>query len=151
MQDDLITDEGSRKIGKAIYTEALSDRRGFRSDQIGIPDDDHEVWNEIYDSLGRAALAAALPLIRAGVAAAPMTGTEVLFADVAKRQDDAAARIKAKARAEAIEECAKVADDMGREEQTNTRDVDALMQACAREEMGYEIAAAIRKLGAGDG
>ena len=49
-------------------------------------------------------------------------------------------------RAAALEEAAGVADDMGREEQTNTRDVDALMQACAREEMGYEIADAIRAL-----
>jgi hypothetical protein len=60
----MITDEGRRKIGKAIYTEALSDRRGFRSDQIGIPDDDHEVWSEIYDDLARAALTAVLPMIR---------------------------------------------------------------------------------------
>jgi hypothetical protein len=49
-------------------------------------------------------------------------------------------------RAEVLEEAAMVADDMGREEQTNTRDVDALMQACAREEMGYEIAEAIRAM-----
>jgi hypothetical protein len=55
-------------------------------------------------------------------------------------------RERDEARAAALEEAAKVADDMGREEQTNTRDVDALMQACAREEMGYEIAAAIRAL-----
>jgi hypothetical protein len=98
-------------IGARIYDAALSDRRGFRPDQIGIPGTD-PVWTEIFIDLGKYAIDAVAPAIRAA----------------------------------ALEEAAKVADDMGREEQTNTRDVDALMQACAREEMGYEIAAAIRAL-----
>lgn len=38
------------KIGAAIYKHALADRRGFRPDQIGIPEDD-AVWSEIFTSL----------------------------------------------------------------------------------------------------
>jgi hypothetical protein len=67
---------------------------------------------------------------------------ETRIAELTRERDEA----RVAARAAALEEAAKVADDMGREEQTNTRDVDALMQACAREEMGYEIAEAIRAL-----
>ena len=45
------------KIGKAIYLSALDDRRGFRYDQLGIDDD--EIWKEIFEAMGDAALKAA--------------------------------------------------------------------------------------------
>lgn len=44
------------RIGKEIYLAALDDRRGFRYDQLGIHDD--EIWNEIFSSIGEAALTA---------------------------------------------------------------------------------------------
>ena len=44
------------KIGKRIYLNALDDRRGFRYDQLGIDDD--EIWNEIFEHIGREAIAA---------------------------------------------------------------------------------------------
>lgn len=44
------------KIGKAIYLNALDDRRGFRYDQLGIDDDD--LWTEIFEAMGREALEA---------------------------------------------------------------------------------------------
>lgn len=44
-------------IGREIYQAALDDRRGFRDDQIGIPNDD-DIWLEIFGAIGRAALAA---------------------------------------------------------------------------------------------
>lgn len=44
------------RIGQAIYLKALDDRRGFRYDQIGIYDD--KVWEEIFEAIGHAALAA---------------------------------------------------------------------------------------------
>ncbi len=44
------------KIGKAIYLEALDDRRGFRYDQLGIEDD--EIWTEIFEAIGAAAVSA---------------------------------------------------------------------------------------------
>lgn len=44
------------KIGKAIYMKALDDRRGFRYDQLGIDDD--EIWNDIFEAMGLAALSA---------------------------------------------------------------------------------------------
>lgn len=43
-------------IGWAIYHKALSDRRGFRDDQLGIPSDD-DVWLEIFAAIGEAARA----------------------------------------------------------------------------------------------
>ena len=43
-----------REIGRKIYMEALSDRRGFRDDQLGI--DDIDIWAEIFESMGRVAL-----------------------------------------------------------------------------------------------
>lgn len=43
------------KIGKQIYENALCDRRGFRPDQIGIPDED-EIWQEIFQAMGEFAL-----------------------------------------------------------------------------------------------
>lgn len=45
----------AQKLGRKIYRTALSHRRGFRSDQIGIPIDD-DVWLEIFDELGATAL-----------------------------------------------------------------------------------------------
>lgn len=44
------------KIGKEIYLTALDDRRGFRDDQLGI--EDNEIWTEIFESIGAAALKA---------------------------------------------------------------------------------------------
>lgn len=44
------------RIGKAIYMEALDDRRGFRYDQLGIEDED--IWLEIFEHMGREAIAA---------------------------------------------------------------------------------------------
>lgn len=44
------------RIGKAIYLDALDDRRGFRYDQLGIDDD--EVWTEIFEAIGTRAITA---------------------------------------------------------------------------------------------
>lgn len=49
------------KIGKKIYENALSDRRGYRPDQIGIPTED-EVWQEIFEAIGEHALHAVNPV-----------------------------------------------------------------------------------------
>ena len=46
--DDIGTME--QKFGREIYKKALSDRRGFRSDQIGIPVDD-DIWLEIFEDI----------------------------------------------------------------------------------------------------
>ena len=45
--------EAMRALGERIYEESLGDRRGFRSDQTGVPD---ELWPEIYEGIGRAAM-----------------------------------------------------------------------------------------------
>ncbi|WP_300379548.1 hypothetical protein [Henriciella sp.] len=45
----------ARRLGGAIYMEALSGRRGFRDDQMGI--DDVDIWAEIFEHIGRVALA----------------------------------------------------------------------------------------------
>lgn len=42
------------KIGKQIYDNALSDRRGFRDDQLGI--EDTEIWKEIFEAIGEHAM-----------------------------------------------------------------------------------------------
>jgi hypothetical protein len=47
------------KIGQAIYLKALDGRRGFRYDQLGIDDD--EIWTEIFEDIGRAAIDAIKP------------------------------------------------------------------------------------------
>ena len=49
-------DEGSdaARRGRSIYRTALAGRRGFRPDQIGIPEDD-EVWLDIFEAIGFAA------------------------------------------------------------------------------------------------
>lgn len=51
-RDDQPTPEA--KAGQAIYMNALEDRRGFRPDQLGIPDND-PVWTEIFEAIGSAA------------------------------------------------------------------------------------------------
>ena len=43
------------RIGKAIYLAALSYRRGFRDDQLDIDDN---IWTEIFEDIGHAAVAA---------------------------------------------------------------------------------------------
>lgn len=45
----------AQRIGGEIYMEALSDRRGFRNDQIGIYDD-FPIWREIFEDIGRVAI-----------------------------------------------------------------------------------------------
>ena len=45
--------EAMRALGERIYEESLGDRRGFRSDQTGVPG---ELWPEIYEGVGRAAM-----------------------------------------------------------------------------------------------
>ena len=58
-----ISDAALVLIGRTIYDEALSDRQGFRADQIGIEDD--EVWAEIYEAIALVAVRAVAPAIRA--------------------------------------------------------------------------------------
>ena len=41
------------ELGRVIYMEALSDRRGFRDDQLGI--EDEEIWREIFEHIGQVA------------------------------------------------------------------------------------------------
>lgn len=41
------------RIGRQIYFEALSGRRGFRDDQLGI--EDEEIWEEIFIAIYDAA------------------------------------------------------------------------------------------------
>lgn len=55
-------DCGSERVclGRRIYRSALEGRRGFRPDQIGIPEDDG-LWEEIFDAIGEAAESANLP------------------------------------------------------------------------------------------
>ncbi len=50
-------DNEAQRLGQSIYQEALSDRRGFRPDQIGIPYDD-DVWGEIFEHIGEAVASA---------------------------------------------------------------------------------------------
>jgi len=42
--------------------KALSDRRGFRYDQLGI--EDEEIWAEIFEQMGEVARAALSPAVR---------------------------------------------------------------------------------------
>lgn len=53
---DVEPDTPEMKIGKKIYMTALSDRRGFRDDQLGI--EDVEIWEEIFEAIGTVAIAA---------------------------------------------------------------------------------------------
>jgi hypothetical protein len=48
-----------REIGRSIYMKALSGRRGFRDDQIGI--DDPETWAEVFEAMGKVALKELVP------------------------------------------------------------------------------------------
>ena len=41
------------ELGRKIYMDALSDRRGFRYDQLGIEDAD--IWAEIFEEIGKVA------------------------------------------------------------------------------------------------
>ncbi len=56
---DFEPDSREGRIGKTIYMKALDDRRGFRYDQLGIHDD--EIWLEIFEHIGREAIAAVAP------------------------------------------------------------------------------------------
>ena len=56
---DFTPESREGKIGQKIYLRALDDRRGFRYDQIGIDDD--EIWTEIFEHMGRVAIAAVAP------------------------------------------------------------------------------------------
>lgn len=50
---DVPSGGADREVGRAIYMRALSNRRGFRDDQLGIEDAD--IWAEIFEDIGRAA------------------------------------------------------------------------------------------------
>lgn len=52
---DVPEGDADRELGRTIYMEALSDRRGFREDQLGIFDE--EIWAEIFEHIGRVARA----------------------------------------------------------------------------------------------
>lgn len=47
-----------RELGRRIYINSLSDRRGFRDDQLGI--EDPEIWAEIFEGIGKEARQGAL-------------------------------------------------------------------------------------------
>lgn len=53
---DVPTGSVDREVGRKIYMDALSDRRGFRDDQLGIEDAD--IWAEIFEAMGKVARAA---------------------------------------------------------------------------------------------
>jgi hypothetical protein len=53
---DLPKGNADVELGRKIYMDALSDRRGFRDDQIDI--EDPEMWREIFEEMGKAARAA---------------------------------------------------------------------------------------------
>lgn len=64
---DVPKGNADREIGRRIYMKALSDRRGFRYDQLGI--EDAEIWAEIFEAIGkeaRAALSLSRPHPRGG-------------------------------------------------------------------------------------
>lgn len=50
---DLPKGNKDRELGRRIYMNALSDRRGFRYDQLGIEDVD--IWAEIFEAIGKEA------------------------------------------------------------------------------------------------
>lgn len=54
--DDLEPKSREGRIGKLIYDAALSGRRGFRWDQLGI--EDPAIWEEIFEDMGFQAIAA---------------------------------------------------------------------------------------------
>lgn len=53
---DVPKGDANRELGRKIYMKALSGRRGFRDDQLGI--EDEEIWAEIFEELGKVARAA---------------------------------------------------------------------------------------------
>ena len=53
---DLPKGNATVELGRKIYMAALSDRRGFRYDQLGI--EDIEIWEEIFEAIGEVARAA---------------------------------------------------------------------------------------------
>ena len=50
---DVPKGDQDREIGRRIYMNALSDRRGFRDDQLDI--EDPEIWAEIFEAIGKEA------------------------------------------------------------------------------------------------
>lgn len=50
---DVPKGNADRELGRRLYMNVLSDRRGFRYDQLGIEDED--IWAEIFESLGKEA------------------------------------------------------------------------------------------------
>jgi hypothetical protein len=56
---DLPKGNADVELGREIYMAALSDRRGFRYDQLGIEDED--IWSEIFEQIGQEARAAIIP------------------------------------------------------------------------------------------
>lgn len=50
---DVPKGNADRELGREIYMKALSGRRGFRDDQLGI--EDAEIWAEIFDAIGKEA------------------------------------------------------------------------------------------------
>jgi hypothetical protein len=50
---DLPPGNADCELGRKIYMNALSDRRGFRDDQLGIEEPD--LWAEIFEAIGKAA------------------------------------------------------------------------------------------------
>jgi hypothetical protein len=51
---DVPKGNAARELGRDIYLKALSDRRGFRYDHLGIEDPD--IWAEIFEDIGNVAL-----------------------------------------------------------------------------------------------
>ena len=49
------------ELGRVIYMKALSGRRGFRDDQLGI--EDAATWAEIFEHIGKVARAELLKLL----------------------------------------------------------------------------------------
>lgn len=56
---DVPPGNANRELGRKIYLKALSDRRGFRDDQLGI--DDPDIWAEIFENIGKIARRAIRP------------------------------------------------------------------------------------------
>jgi hypothetical protein len=50
---DLPKGNADRELGRKIYMDVLSDRRGFRYDQLGI--EDEGIWAEIFEEMGKVA------------------------------------------------------------------------------------------------
>ncbi|MCH8103753.1 MAG: hypothetical protein IIB28_11435 [Chloroflexi bacterium] len=61
---DFTPESREGKIGQAIYMHALDDRSGFRGDKTGI--EGEEVWTEVFEDMGHAAIAAVASFTEAG-------------------------------------------------------------------------------------